>query len=371
MINLRPYYYFEPKEIEHENGSDHLVVGRVINKNRGHFSILHDQGISDATLSGKFIHEALYHVDYPSVGDWVLMVEKSQQEADYIIKKLIPRKNAFVRRQKIVGGRKIMNDVISGGTTQEQVLASNLDTVFIVTGLDSNFNTKRIERYLTLAYNSGANPVIILSKLDLCQDVAEKVSDVEKVALGVPILPLSAISDEGMEALRAYLGVGKTVCFLGSSGVGKSTITNYLLGGQIQDTMATSESNSKGRHTTTTAQLLIAQDGTMIIDTPGLREVQLWCDEDTLETTFDDVASLMEACKFANCTHNKEPGCAVNQALESGSLSLERYKSYLKMLREVKHLDKRKKEAEQKLNKKPKRTESRHTNKQKISVDAF
>lgn len=371
MTNLREYYYFEPKEIENETSSDHQVIGRVINKNRGHFTVMHDLGVSEAMLAGKFIHEALFHVDYPSVGDWVIMSKKSEQENEYIIKKLVPRKNAFVRRQKIVGGRKIMNDVISGGTTQEQVLASNLDTVFIVTGLDHNFNTKRIERYLTLAYNSGANPVIILSKLDLCDDVEEKISRVEDVAFGVPILPLSAISDEGMEALNNYLGIGKTVCFLGSSGVGKSTITNYLLGGQIQDTKATSESNSKGRHTTTTAQLLIAQDGTMIIDTPGLREVQLWCDEDTLETTFDDVASLMEACKFGNCTHNKEPGCAVNQAIESGSLSVDRYRSYLKMLKEVKYLDQRKKEAAHKLNKKPKRTESRHTNKQKISVDAF
>ena len=182
---------------------------------------------------------------------------------------------------------------------------------------------------------------------------------------------LKELIHNGLAAIPIDNENQEAILVIGDTGVGKSTITNYLLGGQIQDTKATSESNSKGRHTTTTAQLLIAQDGTMIIDTPGLREVQLWCDEDTLETTFDDVASLMEACKFSNCTHNKEPGCAVNQAIESGSLSVDRYRSYLKMLKEVKYLDQRKKEAAHKLNKKPKRTESRHTNKQKISVDAF
>ncbi len=371
MIDLNKYQYFDKLELLESNNSETSTIGRVINKNRGHFSIMHDLGVSEATLAGKFIHEALFHLDYPSVGDWVVMTKKSELESEYIIKKLIPRKNAFVRRQKIVGGRKIMNDVISGGTTQEQVLAANLDTVFIVTGLDHNFNTKRIERYLTLAYNSGANPVIILSKVDLCDDVDVKIGHVEEVAFGVPILPLSAISEEGMDGLKHYLGVGKTVCFLGSSGVGKSTITNYLLGGEIQETKSTSESNSKGRHTTTTAQLLIAKDGTMIIDTPGLREVQLWCDEDTLETTFDDISLLMEQCKYGNCTHNSEPGCAISSALSSGQLSTERYKNYLKMLREVKHLEKRKREAEHKLNKKPKRTESRHTNKQKIASDTF
>lgn len=367
MKYIEAYQYFDKSEIIKTLGSEEsVIIGRVTNKNRGVFHVLHELGTDVATLSGKYIHEALYHVDYPAVGDWVVMTRNGES---FIIHKLVTRKNAFVRRQKVVGGRKIMNDLIVGGTTQEQVLAANLDTVFIVTGLDKNFNPKRIERYLTLAYNSGANPVLILSKLDLCDDVAEKVAQVEDIAFGVPVHPVSAIEAIGMEDLKPYLGVGKTVCFLGSSGVGKSTVTNYLLGEMIQETKETSEGSSKGRHTTTTAQLLMAIDGTMIIDTPGLREIQLWCDEDTLDTSFDDIAKLMESCQFKNCTHHREPGCAVVAALETGELSKSRYDNYLKMLREVKYLEMRKREADKKLNKRPKQKKSRHTDKQKMKSE--
>lgn len=333
---------------------------RIINKNRGHFQILTESGQFDSSLSGKYLHESNTNVEYPAVGDWVMVRRKMDQ---HIIYKLLVRKSAFARRQKIDGGRKIINGIVSGGTTQEQILASNIDTVFIVTGLDKNFNPKRIERYLTLCLESGAAPVILLSKLDLCDDVEDKIYAVEGVSLGFPIHAISAISDQGMEQLSPYLGEGKTVAFLGSSGVGKSTISNFLLGENLQMTKLTNEQTSKGVHTTTTAQLLMSKDGTLIIDTPGLREIQLWCDEETIDTSFEEITALMENCKFNNCTHHSEPGCAVREALNSGELAADRYERYLKMMKEVRYLNKRKKGVEQKLNKRVKQYDKRNSEK--------
>lgn len=353
--------YFESQLGIYETG----FPARVAEKNRGHFKILSTEGEYDAVLSGKYLHASRTNAEYPCVGDWVMVQKKMDQ---CIIESLFNRKSAFVRRQKIDGGRKIINGIVSGGTTQEQILASNIDVVFIVTGLDKNFNHKRIERYLTLALESGAMPVIILSKLDLCEDVEAKLALVESVALGFPIHALSAIEGTGMESLSAYLGMGKTAAFLGSSGVGKSTITNFLLGKHLQDTKATNAQTGKGMHTTTSAQLIQAADGSMILDTPGLREIQLWCDEDTVDTSFSEIVELMDQCKFNNCTHKNEPGCAVKEALTTGELNPDRYERYLKMQKEVAYLEKRKQGVEARLNKRVKTYEKRNSEKKYLKA---
>ncbi|MCD4714267.1 MAG: ribosome small subunit-dependent GTPase A, partial [Clostridiales bacterium] len=231
-----------------------------------------------------------------------------------------------------------------------------------------NVKSKIVELYLTRCRDSWASPVILLSILDLCDDVEEKIFEVEGVSLGFPIHALSAISDQGMDDLNPYLGKGKTIAFLGSSGVGKSTISNFLLGESVQLTKNTNEQTSKGVHTTTTAQLLVSKDDTLIIDTPGLREIQLWCDEETIDTSFEEITSLMENCRFNNCTHRSEPGCAVREALKTGELPADRYERYQKMLREVRHLNNRKKGVEMKLNKRVKQYEKRNSEKKYVNA---
>lgn len=242
--------------------------------------------------------------------------------------------------------KKTKNGIIQGGSTVEQVLAANIDTVFIVSGLDGNFNINRIERYLTIACSSKANAVVLLNKADLCANPDEYMLKVERIAPNVPVHCISMVAGTGMEALNQYMVSGKTLAFLGSSGVGKSTIINYMFGEERQTTKTTSEYNGKGRHTTTCAELLIHESGCMLIDTPGLRELKLWCDEKAVEENFEDILILSNLCKFNDCGHEMEPGCAIKEALQNGQLSLERYNNFKKLYREVKDLVARKKQKE-------------------------
>lgn len=361
LIELGWSSYFE-SQLNHNEKS---FPARIAEKNRGHFKILTTEGVFEAVLSGKYLHTSSTNAEYPCVGDWVIVHQKMDQT---IIEKLLNRKSAFARRQKIDGGRKIINGIVSGGTTQEQILAANIDVVFIVTGLDKNFNHKRIERYLTLSLESGAMPVIILSKLDLCEDIEDKIRLVESVAMGFPIHALSALDGTGMASISKYLGPGKTVAFLGSSGVGKSTISNFILGKELQETKATNAQTGKGVHTTTSAQLIQAPDGSLILDTPGLREIQLWCDEDTVDTSFSEIVRLSELCKFNNCNHGNEPGCAIREALSTGELAEDRYERYLKMQKEVAYLEKRKQGVESRLNKRVKTYEKRNSEKKYLKA---
>lgn len=333
--------------------------GRVIYKNRGIYKVAFEDLVVDATLTGRFSKEADGNIDLPAVGDWV---DLEKQGTSYRIKQLLPRKQVFLRKQKDHGKKRLDG----GGTTQEQVLAANIDKAIIVTGLDNNFNINRIERYLTLVYNGGAQPIIVMSKADLCHDLEDKLNLVKSIAFGVPVFGVSAITGEGMADFVAAIKPGETLVFIGSSGVGKSTLTNALIGSQVQDTAVTQEGTQKGRHTTTSAELITGKNGISIIDTPGLREVQLWADEETLDMTFEDVASLMEACKFSNCTHDNEPGCAVLEALENGTLSQSRYDHYLKLQREIAFLDKKKKTLEKSKNKKSQKYQRRQKHKQDI-----
>lgn len=351
LIDLGWDNNFENNFIEFKN--DGYVPARVVTQHRNNYFLVYENGTIGAKLSGRISYSASKKNQLPVVGDWVAM-KITDDEMQAIIYGVLPRKTSFVRKLPISGGRKIRNGVISGGVTEEQVIASNVDIAFIVIGLDDNFNIQRIERYITLAHNSGARPVIILNKSDCCDCLDDYLGKVQNVAFGISIHSVSAMKKIGMDAFHQYLQPGRTVVFLGSSGVGKSTITNYLLGKAQQKTSETSSSTGKGRHTTTSSQLVVHESGCMIIDTPGLRELQLWCNEEALEESFDDVTSIIHSCKYRDCKHNTEPGCAVKQALADGILNPERLDSYNKLLGELQRLNGRLKQSEQYQSKKEK-----------------
>ncbi|GLB61183.1 hypothetical protein NCCP133_33130 [Cytobacillus sp. NCCP-133] len=220
-------------------------------------------------------------------------------------------------------------------------MAANVDTIFLVNSLNEDLNLRRLERYLLLSWDSGANPVIVLTKSDLCSSVQEKLAEVESVAMGIPIVSISVLEEEGIDSLKPYLLPGKTVALLGSSGVGKSTLTNYLLGQEKQKVQGIKVSDNKGKHTTTHRELIILPEGAVLIDTPGMRELQLWESESALRERFSDIETAAEFCKFRNCTHEEEPGCAVIRKIEKGTLSQERFNSYKKLLRELAYLDRK------------------------------
>lgn len=244
------------------------------------------------------------------------MVEHAGEDGNAVIQAILPRKSVFTRRA-------------AGTANREQVVAANIDTVFICMSLNNDFNVRRLERYLSVAWDSGASPVIILTKADLCADLDQRLREVESVALGVEVVVTSSLSENGTDTLKSYLKEGKTASFIGSSGVGKSTLINRLMG---SDKLATNglRNDDKGRHTTTHRELVLLENGALVIDTPGMRELGMWGADSGIDTTFADIEELALGCKFNNCTHTSEPGCAILAAIEDGTLSEERYRSYTK-----------------------------------------
>jgi ribosome biogenesis GTPase len=304
-----------------------------------------------AELSGRFTFHHQSQKDYPSVGDFVLV--KGQKNYDGVrIHRLLERKNYISRKLPISGGRKLKNDLIDGGVTEEQVISANLDYIFIMMGLDGDFNIRRLERYLTLCINSKIQPIIILNKVDLVTDIDTYIKKIQGVALDVLIHPISVTSLQGLDIFEDYLKPGITVAFIGSSGVGKSTLSNFLLEEARLKVKSVSKSSGKGRHTTSHRQLHILENGAMIVDTPGMREIQLWATEDEVNHNFRDVEELMQSCKFNNCQHQSEPGCKVIEALESGALDSKRYDSYLKQLKEINNLANKRRVYDKRLSKK-------------------
>lgn len=314
---------------------------RVVRENKGNYIMLGRAGQLLAEVSGAFMHRSLSRAEFPAVGDWVAAAAR-HGEGRGTIHALLPRKSGFSRLAVLDGTKRR-----TGGKTDEQVLAANVDTVFLVSGLDGDFNVSRIERYLAIAWNSGATPVVILNKADLADDLDSHTARVEEIAFGVPVLAVSALANSGLDAFGEYLQPGLTVAFLGSSGVGKSTLINRLLGSEQLATQAVREYDSRGRHTTTHRELIVLPTGGIVIDTPGMREIQAWDDEDGLSRTFEDIESLAEGCRFADCRHVNEPGCAVQQALADGSLDAKRYRGYVKMQKELAHLQRRRNVKEQ------------------------
>ncbi len=279
-----------------------------------------------ADLSGKLRHELKgpASLGHPAVGDWVAL-RPPTGEGRAMIHAILPRKSRFSRKS-------------AGQKTEEQVVAANVDTIFLVSGLDGDFNPRRIERYLTAAWDSGAQPVVVLNKLDRCADPEACLLETQAVAMGVPVLRVSARTGEGCEALASYIVPGRTVGFLGSSGVGKSTLINRLLGRDAQATGEVREGDDRGRHTTTHRELFLAPTGGLLIDTPGLREIQLWEGEQGIGSVFPEIEELAADCRFGDCEHQGEPGCAVEAAVADGTLPADRLESYHKLGREQHHL---------------------------------
>lgn len=298
------------------------------------YQVLCEQGPLSAEVSGRFRHSAEAKSDFPTVGDWVaIQILPGQDRAT--IHGLLPRKSRFSRQAVNPGGRGG-----NSGKVEEQVVAANVDTVFLVNGLDGgrNFELPRLERYLILAWDSGASPVIVLNKADLCLEVEMRVAEAEAIALGVPVHAVSAVEEQGLDDLRTYLGQGQTAVLLGPSGVGKSTLINSLLGDDQLKIGSVRQDDRRGRHTTTWSELRFAPSGGMIIDTPGMRDIQLWADEDSLKESFEDIEELAPLCRFGDCQHEREPGCAVLEAIERGELEESRLHSFRKLQREIRFL---------------------------------
>jgi ribosome biogenesis GTPase / thiamine phosphate phosphatase len=297
-----------------------LALARVARQDRERYRLLTADGECEAVLAGRLRHDAGASTDLPATGDWVAV--RPAADGGAVIVTVLPRSGAFLRRR-------------AGEATVEQVVAANVDTVFVVVGLDADFNLRRIERYLVAGWESGAAPVVVLNKADLAADLGERLAAVAAVAPGVPTVALSARERHGLEALAPWLVPGVTVALLGSSGVGKSTLVNALVGEERQATRPVRADDSRGRHTTSCRELIRLPGGALLLDTPGMRELGPWCESEDLSATFPDVAALADGCRFRDCQHESEPGCGVRDAVERGALDATRLESWHRLRREL------------------------------------
>jgi len=296
-----------------------LTLARVSAQYTDLYKVVAENGEIQADIAGKLGFEAKDCSEYPVVGDWVMVDRTTNNGGNAIIHQILRRHSLLERKS-------------AGSSNQRQPIAANIDTIFICMSLNNNFNLRRLERYLSVAWNSRATPVVVLTKSDLCDDLAARLSDVYSVALGVDVLVTTSTEADGHDALQNYLGRGETVAFIGSSGVGKSTLINKIIGEELLVTCEIGD-NDKGRHITTHRQLIILDNGSVVIDTPGMRELQI--ETADLSKSFADIAQLSQNCRFSDCTHQKEPGCAVKAAIQTGTLSSERLGSYQKLQTEV------------------------------------
>lgn len=297
--------------------SQGLSAARVIEAHKHVYKVMTEDGALLAKVTGKMRYG---QDEFPVVGDWVA-VQARPEEGQATIHAVLPRSSKFSRKA-------------AGKGTKEQVIVANVDTVFLVSGLNRDFNLRRIERYLAIVWESGATPVIVLNKADLCDDAEEKHAKTEAISFGVPIHVVSAATRQGLDELAPHLAAGKTVAFLGSSGVGKSTLINALIGSELQKTNDVRESDDRGKHTTSFNKLIVLPNGGLVIDTPGLRELAIWSAEEGLSDAFTDIEEAASHCKFGDCSHETEPGCAVKQAVEDGRIDRSRLEAYQKLQKE-------------------------------------
>lgn len=303
--------------------AEELEAGRVFLQHNRIYMLYTASGEEVAEATGRLRYNARGAEDFPAVGDWVA-IRRTAGEDKSKIHEVLPRRSKFSRKA-------------AGRETEEQIVAANVDTVFLVMGLDNDYNPRRAERYLIMAWESGAQPVVVLNKADLVEDAEKLRGEIELIAPGAPVLFLSAKRGEGIEQLLPYITRGQTVALMGSSGVGKSTIVNRLLGGEVQRTQEVRVGDERGRHTTTHRELFLLESGGLVLDTPGMRELQLLVSEKGLRETFDDIEEVAGECRFSDCSHASEPGCAIRAALESGTLDAQRYANYRKMGAEMRH----------------------------------
>jgi ribosome biogenesis GTPase len=301
------------------------------------YRVVTAEGELQAQLAGRLRHQAAGRHELAAVGDWVALRRTAPGERAGLIEVVLPRRSKFSRK-------------VAGEVTEEQVVAANIDTVFLVMGLDRDYNPRRLERYLLMAYESGARPVVLLTKADLAVDVQARIAEVHELAPGIPVhatvavrraLEDGGVIEPDVHVVEQYLGLGRTGALLGSSGAGKSTLINALIGQPVLKTAAVRTSDSRGRHTTRHRQLIVLPSRGILIDTPGMRELQLWDVTDAAKDTFDDIEQLASECRFTDCRHKDEPRCAVKAAVSDGRVSEERVTSYLKLQDELRDLESR------------------------------
>ena len=321
------------------HAADGLEPARVAVEHRGAYLLYTARGERPAELSGRLRHAARFRADLPAVGDWVAVTSGDcvGDRMNPVLNAVFAAERALV--QSVVPRRTKFSRMAANdhGQTVEQVVAANVDVVFLAAGLDGDLNIRRLERYLTLGWESGAEPVVVLTKADLCDDVAGALLEVESVAIGLPVHAVSNVTGEGVDELARYFAGDRTVAALGSSGVGKSSLVNRLAGEELMET-GDLRADGRGRHTTTNRQLLLLPGGGLFLDTPGMRELRLWESEEGLAAAFDDVTAVAARCRFADCAHETEPGCAVRTAIAEGTLESERLASWRKLQGELKHL---------------------------------
>lgn len=305
-------------------GISGCVPGRVCTEHKGMYRVVTETGFCLAQVSGRLRHDARSRADYPAVGDWVALQLMDGEERG-VIQAILPRTSVFMRK-------------VAGAVTEEQIVGTNIDQVLLVNALNQDYNLRRLERYLILAWESGAAPVVVLTKADLCEDAAAKALEVEVTAPGVPVLVTSVLSGEGLDAVRELAAPGQTLGLLGSSGAGKSSLVNVLLGRDVQAVQEVRGGDDRGRHTTTHRELFQLPGGGVVLDTPGMRELQLWHADEGFGEAFEDIEALAARCRFRDCTHRGERDCAVAAALASGELDAARYDNYRKLQKELAYL---------------------------------